>query len=114
MVEDHEATLNAMVFLLQRDGHTVFAASSAAEALAIADREPCDVLISDIGLPDASGLHLMREIRRLHGWPGIALSGYGMSADIEESRAAGFSVHIIKPVKIAALRQALADLPPAR
>lgn len=114
VVEDHEATLTALVFLLKRDGHTVHAASSAAEALAIADREVCDVIISDIGLPDASGLHLMREVRRLHGWPGIALSGYGMSADIEESRRAGFDLHIIKPVKIAVLRQALLELDPPR
>lgn len=110
VVEDHAPTLNTLSLLLERDGHRVFQASTAGAGLAIADKEKCDVLISDIGLPDLSGLELMREIRRLHGWPGIAVSGYGMPKDLEESREAGFFLHLTKPIKIAALRQALHDL----
>lgn len=107
LVEDHEASLKALVWLLEREGHTVFPAGSGKEALALAEREECDLVISDIGLPDISGLEVMRQIQRLHGWPGIALSGYGMPSDISASRAAGFSMHLIKPVKIALLREAL-------
>ena len=107
LVEDHEASLKALVWLLEREGHTVFPASSGREAIAVAEQEDCDLVISDIGLPDISGLEVMRQIQRLHGWPGIALSGYGMPGDIAASRAAGFSVHLIKPLKIALLREAL-------
>lgn len=110
MVEDHEPTLTAMVWLLERDGHRVFPAGSASAALAIAGTQSCDLLISDIGLPGTSGLDLMREIRRLHGWPGIALSGYGMPSDLEDSKAAGFDVHLVKPIKIGSLRRAVHDL----
>ncbi|MES2709342.1 MAG: response regulator [Verrucomicrobiota bacterium] len=107
LVEDHETSLKALIWHLERDGHTVFPAGSGREALALAEREDCDLIISDIGLPDISGLEVMRQIRRLHGWPGIALSGYGMPGDISASKAAGFSLHLLKPVKLAELRGAL-------
>ena len=59
------------------------------------------MLLSDLGLPDGSGHDLMRQLvasgKRL---PGIALSGYGMAADVQQSREAGFAEHVIKPVKM--------------
>jgi CheY-like chemotaxis protein len=54
--------------------------------------------ISDLGLPDGTGHDLMRDISAHHLMPGIALSGYGMKDDTENSLAAGFSRHITKPV----------------
>jgi CheY-like chemotaxis protein len=59
-------------------------------------------------LPDRSGLDLMRELRtRGSALPGIALSGYGMESDMEQSRAAGFLAHLVKPVEPARLLEAM-------
>jgi CheY-like chemotaxis protein len=66
--------------------------------------------MSDLGLPDGSGLDLMRELSSAYGLRGIALSGFGMDSDLEESRAAGFSRHLTKPIDVATLRATLAEM----
>lgn len=68
----------------------------------------CDVLVSDISLPDGSGLDLIREVRRGRGVPSIALSGFGTEDDVQRSRAAGFDEHLVKPVDIDQLLAAIA------
>jgi signal transduction histidine kinase len=107
VAEDHDFTRAAMVRLLENDGHRVLAASSVDEALAIAQVQPFDILISDISLSDGSGLELMRELKRRHGSPGIALSGCGMDKDVRDSLSAGFSTHLVKPVDVEELRTAI-------
>ncbi len=110
LVEDHEPTLAVLQRLLNRAGHAVATASSVAAALELAAREPFDALISDIGLPDGTGVELMRTMRSQHGLRGIALSGYGMEEDLTRSLEAGFVAHLTKPVDLAQLRRALAAL----
>jgi CheY-like chemotaxis protein len=58
-------------------------------------------------LPDGTGFELMSEIRRLRGWPGIALSGHGMEADVRTSVESGFATHLVKPVDAPQLREAI-------
>ncbi len=108
VVEDHPTTLEMMKKLLEQFGHDVRAATGVEEALAAAAREPFDLVISDLGLPDGSGHELMDTLRRRHGLLGIALSGYGMEHDVERSRAAGFVEHLTKPVEIETLRASIA------
>lgn len=105
LVEDHEPTLQAMSRLLQMMGHHVTTASTCAAARAAA--LDSDFLITDLGLPDGTGLDLATELRAHFRGRAIALSGYGMDADVQASRAAGLSEHITKPVRIAALREAI-------
>ncbi|RYD33440.1 MAG: response regulator, partial [Verrucomicrobiaceae bacterium] len=81
------------------------------EALEAVTKGEFQILISDIGLPDGSGIDLMREIRRHHSIPGIVLSGYGTEEDQRRSRDAGFSAHLIKPVRIDKLRSVLSQIP---
>jgi PAS domain S-box-containing protein len=107
IVEDHEPTLGTMARLLERDGHCVFTAATIRDALAQADAHECDLVISDLGLPDGSGLDLMREIRSRRGWPGIALSGYGMEDDVRRALESGFGAHLVKPVDVTQLRQTI-------
>ncbi len=110
LVEDHDSTLLVLTKLLSRDGHQVVPVASATAALAAASHETFDLVISDIGLPDATGHELMQKLRTQYGLRGIALSGYGMEEDMARSRDAGFILHLIKPVDFARLRQALASL----
>jgi len=107
LVEDHADTVRTLARLLRLDGYTVRTAHSVAEALSLATAEPFDLLVSDIGLPDASGLDLMRAVRRDRAVPGIAMSGYGMEDDVRASRAAGFAEHLVKPVNVPQLRAAI-------
>jgi PAS domain S-box-containing protein len=110
LVEDHVDTARMLVKLLGSAGYTVRTACDAAGALELAANEPFDLLVSDIGLPDATGYHLMQQIKRDHGMPGIAMSGYGMDEDIRKSHEAGFSDHLVKPISFAQLDQAIQRL----
>ncbi|MEY2512361.1 MAG: hypothetical protein QOE26_3124 [Verrucomicrobiota bacterium] len=110
VVDDHGDTLRSMQLLLRRLGYEVLAAENMTEALQIAEEQPFDILLSDIGLPDGSGLELLKRIRQTRDVPALALSGFGMDEDIERSRDAGFSDHLTKPVSIDRLQAAIAQL----
>jgi len=110
LVEDNADTREVIGLALSALACRVTSASSIAEAIAAAQREPFDVLISDIGLPDGSGLSLMRELRARHRLRGIALSGFGREQDLAMSKESGFDVHLVKPVSIDALEQSLREI----
>jgi CheY-like chemotaxis protein len=107
LVEDHESTLRLMTRLLTGAGHAVSGATSVRGALAIAQRENIDLVISDLGLPDGTGLELMRQLRDRYGLRGICLTGYGMEEDLARSAEAGFIEHLTKPVDIGRLQKAI-------
>src|SRR5699024_1160308 len=103
--------LRVMTRLLRGTGYVVRTAGSVREALAAAaSGESFDLLISDIGLPDGSGLDLMCELRREYRMTGIALSGYGTDDDLRRSREAGFVDHLTKPVDVRRLEEAIREL----
>ncbi|HMJ04942.1 MAG TPA: ATP-binding protein, partial [Chthoniobacterales bacterium] len=112
LVEDHPDTADQLTRLLMRAGHKVTCAASLKEARERATPDagsedcPFDILISDLGLPDGSGHELMRDLgaKRISG---IALSGFGMKEDVEESLAAGFTRHMTKPVDWQELKTAI-------
>lgn len=116
LVEDHSDTAEAMAFLLAAAGHEVEVANTAAEARQkAADRaqgggRPYDLVVSDLGLPDASGLELMKDLSERHQLKGLALSGYGMEDDVKRSLEAGFRRHLTKPVSPEVLIQVVRDL----
>ncbi len=98
LVEDHHDTAKIICRLLERKGHLVHTAVDVATALELVGQHSFDLMISDLGLPDRSGLDLMRTLRADgHQFPAIALSGYGQEEDINNSREAGFNVHVVKP-----------------
>jgi PAS domain S-box-containing protein len=107
LVEDHVDTARATSRLLERSGYKVTWADSVAAALRLAAEQPFDVVVSDLGLPDGDGHALMRQIKEQHGFPGIALSGFGMENDIQHGREAGFVEHLVKPVDVATLDQVI-------
>ncbi|HEX8522307.1 MAG TPA: response regulator [Tepidisphaeraceae bacterium] len=110
LVDDHADTNRAMKRLLERLGYEVSTADSVASALAAAESVPFDLLISDIGLPDGSGLELIEQLRKKRPVKGIALSGFGMEEDVKKSRAAGFQDHLTKPINFTRLETALKKL----
>lgn len=107
LVEDHAPTGQAMQLLLARLGHTTVLATSVSDALLAAAGEQFQLVISDWGLPDGTGCDLMRELRLRHGLTGIALTGFGSPADIQQGQAAGFQDHLVKPIDIKALQHAI-------
>ena len=99
LVEDEPATLRLMAKLLRGLGHEVTTADTVGGAAEAERGGAFNLVISDIGLPDGSGLELMRQITARRGAvPSIALTGYGMEDDIRRSRAAGFTTHMTKPI----------------
>ena len=99
LVEDHEDTNRSLTSLLRRRGYQVQSALTFQSALELSAKGEFDVLISDLGLPDGSGIDL---IQKLASKPplGIALTGFGMEKDIRRSREVGFQHHLVKPIDL--------------
>src|SRR4030095_8610231 len=99
LVEDHEDTNRSLTNLLRRRGYQVQSALTFQSALELRAKGEFDVLISDLGLPDGSGIDL---IQKLASKPplGIALTGFGMEQDIRKSREVGFQHHLVKPIDL--------------
>lgn len=110
LVDDHADTLQSLHRLLTRRGYQVTGASSGTEALATFSQHTFHLLITDLGLPDMSGWDLVKKIRASSSIPSIALSGYGMEADLSASKDAGFDVHMTKPIDFLKLVAAIEDL----
>jgi len=111
LVEDHEPTLEVLSRLLTRAGHQIIPAQSVEAAKKAASNGAYDMLISDLGLPDGTGLDLIAALREDRpNLPAIALSGYGMEDDLRRTREAGFAAHLVKPVDFDQLRAALHKL----
>ncbi|GJH17816.1 MULTISPECIES: response regulator [Caballeronia] len=113
LVEDNEQTSSAMAEVLEMLGHEVTVAVTVAAALERAKSGPFDLLVSDIGLPDGSGLDVARAWQTFQpDKPSVAITGYGMDEDIRRCREAGFRDHLTKPVnfsRLEALIQSLAE-----
>lgn len=110
LVEDHKDSRISLENLLIRAHHHVVSAGSAKEALQLAASHHFDLVISDIGLPDQSGLELMQKLKDEFALKGIALSGYGMDEDISKGKNAGFEHYLTKPVRFAKLKQIILEV----
>ena len=114
-VDDETDARDLMRRLLEECGASVFTAGSAREALAVLDKHPVNLLISDIGMPGEDGYELVRKIRRRPPEtggkvPAIALTAYARSEDRTRAMLAGFVGHVSKPVEPAELIATVASL----
>ena len=107
LVDDHQDTCAALEKLLARRGHLVSVSHDVRSAMEAALRNKFDLLISDIALPDGTGMDLMMQMRAIANVPGIAISGFGNNGDIDRSLQAGFSEHLTKPIKLENLEAAI-------
>jgi signal transduction histidine kinase len=114
VVEDHRDTAFALRQLLQRRGYEVRLAHSVAEALGMAENFAFDILITDLGLPDGTGIELFETLKHRQGsglpLRGVALSGFGMEEDVSRSNQVGFAAHLTKPVSFARLHRCLLEM----
>jgi CheY-like chemotaxis protein/anti-sigma regulatory factor (Ser/Thr protein kinase) len=100
LVEDHEDTNRSLTNLLRRRGYHVQSALTFQYAVELGAKEQFDVLISDLALPDGSGIDLMKKFYSKQPLLGIALTGFGMEDDIRKSYDAGFTHHLVKPIDL--------------
>ena len=107
LIDDNRDTLDYVASSLQRRGHQVNPAYNFRTARKLAEANTYDLVISDIELPDGSGLDLMRELTIRRPTPGIALSGFGTADDVVMSLQAGFAEHLTKPIDFRKLEEAI-------
>lgn len=102
VVEDDEDSALLLAETLGELGFVVEVAHDGSSALAIAAQFRPQIAVLDVGLPDMDGYQLASEMRALAELPPslrlIALTGYGGDDERRRSRAAGFDVHLVKPV----------------
>ncbi|MGH9754415.1 MAG: hybrid sensor histidine kinase/response regulator, partial [Blastocatellia bacterium] len=103
LVEDSPDTLDMLKFIFDESGAEVVAAASVDEAIIALDRFKPDALVSDIAMPDRDGYDLIREIRsrepeRGGKIPAVAVTAYARVEDRMRALAAGFQMHIAKPI----------------
>jgi PAS domain S-box-containing protein len=112
VVDDNIDAAETLKAVLALAGVKAAAAYSAAAAIAAAEATQPNVLLLDVGLPDASGLDVARHIRST-AWGRnallVALTGWGRPEDRAQAAEAGFDVHLVKPVDGQQVLQVLAE-----
>lgn len=105
LVEDNEDSAQVLSMWLSHLGHDIQLAHTGTEGLRlILDSRP-DLVFCDIGLPEMSGLDVCRRVVSTMSEPPlmVALTGWGMTGDRQETVAAGFRHHLVKPVALEAI-----------
>ena len=114
VVDDNSDAAKTLGAMLTMQGQDVRVAFGGADGLAVAREWRPQVAVIDIGMPDVNGYEVCRQIRA-HDWGErmllVACTGWGQSQDRERARAAGFDVHLVKPIDPDAIARLLADGP---
>jgi PAS domain S-box-containing protein len=101
IVDDSVDAAESLAMLLAFDGHEIHKAHDGADAVRTAERVRPDVVLMDIGLPILNGYEACRRIRS-QAWGTavtmVAITGWGQEEDHKQSDAAGFDLHLVKPV----------------
>jgi CheY-like chemotaxis protein len=110
IIEDDRDAGQALVEVLELEGHRVSLALDGRSGVALAQALKPDVVLCDIGLPGLDGFKVAKMLRddaNLAATRLVALSGYGQAEDRTRAREAGFDVHLTKPPSLEALQRAL-------
>lgn len=113
LVDDMSMTAQALSRLLTSEGYRVHVAASIASAESDAARTKFDLVISDLILPDGTGIDVLGRVRQKsgsHDLPGIVLSGAASQRDVEKLSAAGYAAFLTKPCDIDELLRTVRDL----
>jgi PAS domain S-box-containing protein len=113
VVDDNKDAAKTLCMFLEALGHKVAVETTAGKAQQRAQSEKPDICMLDIGLPDMDGNELARRLRAQPETTKavlIAVTGYGQAQDKQESLAAGFDHHLVKPVDAAKLLAVISDI----
>jgi CheY-like chemotaxis protein len=112
LIEDNDDGREMMATMLESFGYPVIQACDGLEGVGIAASRRPDVALVDIGLPGIDGYEVARRLRadaQTRGIRLIALTGYGLAEDQRRVLEAGFDLHLVKPVELAALLEQLGE-----
>jgi CheY-like chemotaxis protein len=115
LVDDEPDAREVMAAALELCGAKVFLAASVRTALEVLATDDVDLLLADIAMPGQDGYDLIREIRsmgsdRVSGIPAAAVTAHARDDERDRALAAGFQMHLAKPVQPAALARVVATL----
>ena len=116
LAEDNAVNQKVALRLLERMGYRADVAANGLEALAALQRQPYDVVLMDVQMPEMDGLEASRRIKQ--NWPPapepriIAMTANAMQGDREKCLAAGMDDYITKPIRTEALVAALSQTQP--
>jgi CheY-like chemotaxis protein len=115
LAEDNVINQRLVMRLLEKQGHTVEVVSNGREALAAVVERPFDLVLMDVQMPEMDGLEATAAIRAQEHQTGqhlpiIALTANAMKGDAEVCLAAGMDDYVSKPIRMEALRAALASI----
>ncbi|WP_228771118.1 PAS domain-containing sensor histidine kinase [Cupriavidus sp. U2] len=111
LVDDNRDAADSMSILLEMSGHQVTIAYDGMEAIHAAARVRPDVALIDLAMPGMDGfavIHALRGMPALSGTRYVALTGFGQASDRDQTAAAGFDVHLVKPVELDVLLKVIA------
>jgi PAS domain S-box-containing protein len=110
VVDDNVDAAAMLAALIRQLGHEVEIVHDGSAALRAVEGYRPEVILLDIGMPGMNGFEVaqrLRELRRVPGLRIVAVTGWGKPEDRERSREAGFDMHLIKPVELSEIQQAL-------
>src|SRR5215204_384631 len=114
VVNDQPDGLEMIEHALTHEGAVVQTATSAETAAAALDRQPFDVVVTDVAMPEADGFTLMRRVQSgspaVRDVPGIAVTAYAGPGDRERVAAGGFQGFLTKPIELDSLIAMVARL----
>jgi PAS domain S-box-containing protein len=117
VVDDHVDAARMFELLLQAEGHETCIAHDGPTALKAVEEFKPEFVFLDIGIPGMNGYEIARRLRGGENREGlflVAVTGWGQPSDFEQSREAGFDLHLVKPVDSASVKRLLENPPPSK
>jgi PAS domain S-box-containing protein len=112
IVDDNIDAANSLSLLVGFEGHETRAVYNAEDALSNVETFRPSIILLDIGLPRMDGYEVAGRIRAMPSGKAIrlvAVTGYGQPDDRQRTREAGFDIHLVKPIDLAALERLLSE-----
>jgi len=112
VVDDNIDSAKSMEMLLQLIGHQTLIAYDGQTAVELAIQQRPTAILLDIGLPGLDGYQVCRQLRAqgLSETYIVAMTGYGLEADRQRTKEAGFNEHLVKPLNLTVLQELLSNL----
>lgn len=110
VVDDCKDAADALAMVIQAEGYDVQVTYTGEEAISIAQSDPPEVVLLDLGMPQLNGFSVGRELRNQPKTKDaliVAVTGYGLPGDRARCEAAGFDLHLLKPVQLEQLNAVL-------